>query len=218
MLIVCAVSVGLSYWHRKAHVMLIVCAVSVGLSYWHHKADVYGGWFCKRGSLARYREPLAIHHIIFIDINLCLLSSPQMSLLEYRNRSLQRLSGDGSKPTSVPSQSTSSSTASQCSSSNPPLSVATTVVKCSSVGQPNVSIRTPVKKVDNWETNGPCIEPVSPDENERLKLTTNTIRNVANCNTPLFEAKLNSLAKKEVGVNMYNKKLSALISEQLLSG
>lgn len=126
---------------------------------------------------------------------------------------MQRLSGDGSKP----SQPTSSSSTSLGSSSgSSAVSVATSVVRSNSEAQPTLTSSASLKKAKNWETNGPCIEPVSPDENERLKIT--SITGVTTSNSPLFEAKLNSLAKKEVGMNMYNKKLSALISEQLLSG
>ncbi|XP_031561912.1 inactive histone-lysine N-methyltransferase 2E-like isoform X2 [Actinia tenebrosa] len=131
----------------------------------------------------------------------------KVSLLEYRNRSLQRLSGDGSKP----SQPTSSSSTPLGSSSAS--SVATSVVRSNSEPQPSLSSSALIKKPKNWEANGPRIEPISPDENERIKLSTSSMTGLTTCNTPLFEA----LAKKEVGMNMYNKKLSALISEQLLS-
>ena len=91
------------------------------------------------------------------------------------------------------------------------LAVSTTPVSATSISPVNHPI-TPTKP----DSVGPSIEPISPVEPEHLAIS--QLRLGKSTNPPLYETRLNSLAKKEVGVNMYNEKLSALISEQLLSG
>ena len=157
-----------------------------------------------------HRKPINIYLSKFVTLIV------QVSLLEYRNRSLQRLSGDGPKPSSShPSHvSSASSTSNTPTPSTASMSVITTLGKPSTSNVSPSNHPAPVKKSDSTGSNGPSIEPVSPDEDERFPSSRLKMGKLTN--SP-YEAKLNTLVKMEAGVSLYNRKLSALISEQLLS-
>ncbi|XP_048584518.1 inactive histone-lysine N-methyltransferase 2E isoform X2 [Nematostella vectensis] len=162
----------------------------------------------------------------------------KVSLLEYRKRSQQRLSGDSPRSTTAPSVVNSSLSPSSTPSSTPLKGTSSSPLQNMSTS--NVDSHTGVSQISTAggvsSTNGPCLEPVSPDDDDShsngsfrssssLTATSTLLTGSPKFGSlatvdPVLRKQLvqknkEMLTRKQEGISKFSKQLSAIISEQL---